>query len=154
MGGVVFGLPVHALVVHLVVVLVPLAAIGAVLMAVHPGFGRRYGSAIAIIAAVAAAMSLLSRQSGEQLAEVVGTPQPHAELGNVLPVFVCVFAVLAAVFWLYARGVPGNRKRPPWLRALAVAVVVAAVLATWWTIRVGHSGAESVWGPILSLVRA
>jgi hypothetical protein len=147
---VVFGLPLHPLVVHIVVILVPVAALGAAASVVHAGFGRRYLSAVVVIAVVAAGASLISRESGEQLALRTGTPQPHAELGAVLPVFTWVFAIAVLVFWLFARGVPGNRRRPVWLRVLGVAVVVAAVLALWWTIRVGHSGAEAVWAPVVS----
>ena len=42
----VFGLPLHPLAVHAVVVLVPLAALGAVVMVVSRRLARRYGGLI------------------------------------------------------------------------------------------------------------
>jgi hypothetical protein len=147
------GLPVHALVVHAVVVLVPLVALGAVLMAAWPYFSRRFGIVIVILTAVAAGASVVARLSGEQLAERVGSPQPHVELGNVMPLFAGALLVLVLVFWLVDRGIPANRSRPPWLIVLAVVLVVVAVVSVWWTFRVGDSGAEAVWGPIVESTR-
>lgn len=145
---VIFGLPVHALVVHFVV-LVPIVALAAVWMAVRPSFSRRFGVAVVVFAVLAFIASVISRVSGEQLASRIGYPDPHTELGNVLPIFIGVFAVLLTLFWLFDRGIPGNRRRPLWLKVLAVAVVVAAILAVWWTIRVGHSGAEATWKAVI-----
>jgi TctA family transporter len=143
------GLPVHPLVVHIVIVLIPVAAIAAVIMALRPSFSRRFGIAVVVLAVVGALGAVVSKMSGEQLSSRIGYPQPHVELGNVLPIFAGVFAALLLIFWLFDRGVPGNRRRPAWLRFLAVALVVAAVLATWWTIRVGHSGAEATWKSVI-----
>ena len=145
------GIPVHALVVHAVVVLVPLAALGAVLMAVRPAFSRRFGSLVVIIAGIGAAASLVAKESGEQLALRVGEPDPHVELGDVMPLFASGLLVLVLVFWLFDRGIPANRSRPAWLVVLAVVMVIGAVAATWWTIRVGDSGAKAVWEPILQV---
>jgi drug/metabolite transporter (DMT)-like permease len=145
------GIPVHALVVHAVVVLVPLASIGAVLMAVRPSFSRRFGSLVVIIAGIGAAASLVAKESGEQLAMRVGEPEPHVDLGDVMPLFASGLLVLVLVFWLFDRGIPANRPRPAWLIVLAVVMVIGAVAATWWTIRVGDSGAKAVWEPILQV---
>lgn len=145
------GIPVHALVVHAVVVLVPLAAIGAVLMAVRPSFSRRFGSLVVIIAGIGAAASFVAKESGEQLAMRVGEPEPHVDLGDVMPLFASGLLVLVLVFWLFDRGIPANRSRPAWLVVLAVVMVIGAVAATWWTIRVGDSGAKAVWEPILQV---
>lgn len=145
---VIFGLPVHALVVHFVA-LVPIIAIAAVWMTVRPSFSRRFGVAVVVFAVIAFLASVISRLSGQQLASRIGYPDPHTALGNVLPIFMGVFAALLVVFWLFDRGIPGNRRRPTWLRILAVAVVVASILALWWTIRVGHSGSEASWKAVI-----
>jgi len=148
------GLPVHPLVVHLVVVFVPIAAAASIAMAIRPQFSRRFGVVVVIVGVISAVTAFIAKGSGDRLAARLGfEPQPHTELGNALPVFVTVFAVLLLIFWLFDRGIPGNRRRPTWLKVLAVAVVVAGLLATWWTIRVGHSGAESVWAPKVSVNR-
>ena len=145
----VFGLPVHSLAVHGAVVLLPLAAIGAVLIAARARWSKRFGVIVVVVALVGTGFAVLSEKSGETLAARVGTPEPHAELGERLPLIAAVFALVVVVFWLFDRGVPGDRRRPPWLVALAVLVVIASVVVTWWTIRVGHSGAEAVWKSII-----
>lgn len=143
------GLPVHALVVHAVVVLVPLTAIGAVIMALSPSFSRRFGTVVVVVAGLAAVASVVARQSGEQLAARVGSPQPHAGLGAVLPWFAIAFFLVVMVFWLFDRGVPASKARPAWLVVLAVVLVVVAAAAAWWTIRVGQSGSEAVWQSVI-----
>ncbi len=145
----VFGLPVHVLVVHAAVVLLPLVSIGAILVALLPRFSRRFAVLVVVIAWVAVPAAFLAEGSGEQLAERVGLPQPHAELGESLPPFALALAVALLVFWLFDRGIPGNRGRPWWLKGLAVVVILVAVLTTWWTIRVGHSGAEATWSAVV-----
>lgn len=145
----VFGLPVHAIVVHAVVVLVPLAALGAILIAVRPSWSRRFGILVVVAAGIGAASSVVAKESGEQLAARVGVPAAHVELGDVMPLIAGVLFVAVTVFWLFDRGIPANRPRPAWLIALAVVVVIAALVAIVWTVRVGHSGAEAVWGPIV-----
>lgn len=145
----VMGLPVHSLVVHAVVVLLPLTALGAVLIALVPAWSKRFGVLVVIGAAVVAAASVVSRQSGEELASRVGSPQPHVDLGSVMPLIALGFFVLVLVFWLFDRGIPGGRSRPLWLKVLAAVVVAAAVFATFWVVRVGHTGAEAVWSPIV-----
>lgn len=135
------------------VVLVPLSAAGAVIMAVSPAFSRRFGTLIVILAGVAAVASVVAKESGEQFAARVGSPQPHVELGDRMPLFAGALFVLLLVFWLVDRGIPANRSRPVWLVVLAVVVVIVALAATWWTIRVGHSGSEAVWGPIIENTR-
>lgn len=145
----VFGLPVHPLVVHAAVVLIPLAAVGAILMAVWSSFSRRFGVIVVILAGLGAGAAFVAKASGEQLATRVGEPEAHAELGEVMPLIAAVFFVLVLAFWLFDRGIPGNRTRPAWLIVLAVVLVVASLVAIGWTIRVGHSGAEATWSAVI-----
>lgn len=147
------GLPVHPLVVHAAVVLVPLAALGAILMAFWRSFSRRFGVIVVITAGVGAVASFVAKESGEQLAARVGEPEQHAELGDVLPLIAFALFVIVLVFWLFDRGVPANRARPAWLIALAVVMVAAAAVAMFWTIRTGHTGAEATWSAIVENTR-
>ncbi len=139
------GLPVHALVVHAAVVLVPLAALGAMLMALRPSFSRRFGPLVVIVAGAGALACAIARESGEQLAGRLGTPQEHADLGAVMPYVALGLFVLILVFWLFDRGIPMNKYRPWWLSSLALVIVLVSLGAVYWTFRVGHSGAEAAW---------
>jgi uncharacterized membrane protein len=159
-----FGLPAHPLIVHLPVVLVPLAAVGAVLAL---AVGRwRYGMSVAcaVLGVVAAVAAQLAVGSGESLEEVVGrSPQisEHAQLGEQARTLIGVFALamvawVAVQWWLRrqaarpvapatARGASGRRV-PAWLPlVLALASVVGGVAATAQVVRAGHSGAKSAW---------
>ncbi|MFY9231626.1 MAG: DUF2231 domain-containing protein, partial [Candidatus Nanopelagicales bacterium] len=139
------GLPVHPLIVHAAVVLVPLVALGAILMAVWPRFSRRFGVLVAIMGGAALVASALAKLSGEQMAERVGLPERHAELADRMPLVVLLLAGLVLALWLLDRGIPTTRSRPGWVIALAAVTVIVSVGAVYWTFLVGHSGAESVW---------
>lgn len=147
------GLPVHPLVVHAAVVLVPIGALGAVLMAFRASFSRRFGVIVVLFAGLGAVMSFVAKESGEQLAARVGEPQPHADLGDVMPLVALALFALVLVFWLFDRGIPANRSRPAWLVVLAVVLVLASAFAVLWTVRVGHSGAEAVWSSVIEGTR-
>jgi len=145
------GLPVHPLVVHAVVVLVPLAALGGVLMALWRSFSRRFAPLVVIVAAVGAGSALVAKESGEQLSvRVGGAPPTHMQLGTWMPLIAGVLFVLILLFWLVDRGIPLNRPRPLFLTLLGLALILVAAFATYWTIRVGHSGSEAVWNQLLS----
>ena len=146
--GTVAGLPLHPLVVHVVVVLVPIAAVGAIVMAIWPRISRRVGSVIVLASALGAGASFVAKASGEAFTQVRGTPATHAQLGDTLPFIALALFVTLLVFWLFDRGIPGNRPRPVWMRLFAVLLVGVAILAIAWTIRTGHTGAESVWGSL------
>lgn len=143
----VFGLPTHVLVVHAAVVLLPLACVGAVVMAVRADWSRRFGPAVVVVAGAGLVAGFAATRSGEEFSRRVGTPQPHAELGDVLPWIALAFFALVLALWLLDRR--GAGRRPTGVAVLAVVVVAGAAFTTLWTIRVGHSGSEAVWEPIM-----
>jgi uncharacterized membrane protein len=90
-----FGLPAHPLVVHGAVVLVPLAALGA-LACLHPGIRRRFGIVVAVLACVAALFTWMAQESGHELQEQVNEThltEEHAEMGGWVLPWVTVLAV-------------------------------------------------------------
>ena len=141
----VFGLPLHPLAVHAVVVLVPLAALGAVVMVVSRRLARRYGGLIVAACMASFIASIVAKEAGVSLASRVGVTAQHAQLGNAVPILALILALGLIGFWLVDRGIPANRSRPRWLQVAAVALIVIAVLATVWVVGAGHSGTESVW---------
>lgn len=148
------GLPLHPLIVHLAVVLLPLAALGAIAIAVRPAWSKRFGVLVVAGAAAGAIAAVISKNSGEDLAQQVGVTAEHLDYGNLMPLIAGGFLALVTVFWLFDRGVPGNRGRPLWLKMLAAVVALAAIVVIGWTALTGHSGAEAVWGSVGSSAAA
>jgi uncharacterized membrane protein len=153
------GLPVHPLVVHAVVVLLPLAVLGTILVAVLPRWRVRYGGLNALVAVIATGLCPIATGSGEALEHRVGDPGAHAELGDQLVWFALPMTLLAIVLWWVQRRHradadlaadvedPGGRgpRAVRGLGVVAVLSVVAAVAAGVQVYRVGDSGAEAVW---------
>ncbi len=141
------GIPVHPLVVHLAVVMVPIAAIGLLVMVFWPTFSRRYGGWVVAVAAVGMGAAFLAKESGEVLQERVGDPGfDHAELGQVMPIVAGVLLIAAASLYVVDRYIKDDAPSRRILRIVAaVAAVVIALGNMVWIYRVGDSGAQSVW---------
>jgi hypothetical protein len=142
------GLPVHPLVVHAAVVLVPLVALGLLVMVVSPRFSRSLGWLVAAGSVVAVGASWVAKESGEALAERIGgVGFDHDELGEVMPVVAAGLALVTVGLWLLDRssGPDGPTTRRG-LRILTAVVAVAVAIGNLvWVYRVGDSGARSVW---------
>ena len=175
MPATIFGLPLHPLVVHATVVVVPLAALLLIGSAVSGRVRRWAGWLTPAVATVALVLVPLSTSTGENLEGAVGESplvETHAELADQLLPWAIGMVVLAfALVWLDRRersqsvetgrdgaGVDGARRdgvrradgSPAGAnRGLAVAVTVLAVVAGLGTgvqvVRIGHSGAKAVW---------
>jgi hypothetical protein len=145
-----FGLPAHPLIVHAAVVLLPLAAIGLVVVALVPKARRHYAPVVLGLALAATIAVGLAQQSGESLeGQVKETEQleEHTEQGEtVLPWAIAVTIVSAAVAAEpHLRGRLGKASPKVVAGVLISASVIVGVGATWTVIQVGHSGATSVW---------
>lgn len=139
------GLPVHPLIIHFVVVLVPLAAVGLVVAVLNRAFRRRFASALVGLLVVSIPLAFVAKESGESLAERVGITERHQSLGDILPLWVTVLAVVAVVWYLIAR-----RDGSDVLRKIAgIAVIAVAIGVTALTFLVGHSGAEATWAKLM-----
>ena len=107
------GVPAHSLVVAVVAVLLPLAALCSLGMAVHRGFRQRFGSATLVLTAIAVAAVPLAQYTGKQLAARIGATDPlvawHVELGNQLLPYALGFGV--AVVVLLVAGKLADRER-------------------------------------------
>ena len=158
-----FGLPAHPLIVHAVVVLVPLAAIGLIVVAVWPASRPHLLVATVLVATAALVFTPLATSSGEALEEQVhetAAVQHHAELGDAMTAFsVALFAGAAGVGGL--EFVRRRRQRAGatdahWSDSRAVAIgvsafaVVVAVAATVQVAYVGHTGASATWESVQS----
>lgn len=143
------GLPVHILIVHLAVVLIPISAVGAILIAARPKALRLFGAATVIGATVGVVASVIALLSGNQLAGRVGWPEEHTNYGQIFPFAAVAFLLLLIVFWVYARGVPLNRNRPLWLKVFGAVLIVAAIGISYFTVLTGYSGSKASWSEIV-----
>ena len=140
------GLPIHPLINHGVAVLVPLAAIGALLVIFIPKFRVTYSPLVLITVLLGTVTAFIATQSGEALSERVGLPNSHATQGERLLYVVLAFAALFTLWFVLERtnwikGAIAN----PLKTLLKVAIPLIAVLSFVLTILVGHSGAEATW---------
>ncbi len=137
------GVPAHVLVVDLAVVLVPLAALGTILVAAWRSFSRRAAVLVVLVAWAGLLGVVAATASGQRLA--AQATSGHASEAAPLPWSAGAMALLLTAFWLVDRGVPGNRPRPWWLWLLGAAAVLAGVAAAALAVRAGYSGALAAW---------
>lgn len=148
----VFGLPMHPLVVHATVVLVPAAALAVLLAALWPAFRRRAGIVPLLLSIVALVLVPLSTQSGEALERRVdhsAVLERHTELADGLLPWVAVLVVAAAALYWHHRQA-GTRGGLP--RALVVGGIVLGLIGaggtTFQVVRIGHTGAQAAWSDV------
>ena len=142
----VMGLPLHPLVVHAAVVLVPMVALAALAMSYWPSFSIRYGKPILILAVVAQVSLFIAKSSGEPFEERLGKNiERHAELGEIAPLTFLPLLVLLFIRWRMDRS--GAKVGSANIRRMvSILLAAAAILALVFIFLTGHSGAESVWG--------
>ena len=140
------GLPLHPLLVHSAVILVPLVAIGALVMSYLPSFSRRHGKLILIVALVAQVSVFLAKISGEAFSEILDKEvENHAQLGEIAPFVSIPMVALIYLRWRMDRA--GSSTGSVAIRRLtSVALVIASLANLVVIFLVGHSGASSVWG--------
>lgn len=152
------GLPVHALLVHFTVVVIPAAALAVVLTAVWPAVRRWLGlvtPALALLALIAVPFTV---NAGEWLYDrVEHTPavDAHEAIGKtILPWAIGLF-VVAVLQWAWFRWGEKWRSGSGFLSrrgvhigvvvVLAAAALVAAVGSVVTVVTIGEAGAASVW---------
>jgi hypothetical protein len=159
--------------VHAAVVLVPLAAIGVVVIAFWPAARAKLGVAVVVIAAVGTLFAYLAMQSGEYLEEQVKETEQveeHAKLGDsglAAAAAVLVGAIAVTGFGVYEKRrsatsasadsadsasdetARGPDRKLVYLRTgVGVVAVVLVSLGTLQIARIGHSGAKATWGEV------
>ena len=152
------GLPLHVLVVHAVVVLVPVTALAGIAYALVPRWRWLLRWPLLGLAVAALAAAFVGKESGEAFRHRLGLTQPaihqHASAGEQLfnVLIGLTVAVVVAAFALGGtsplRSHKGERTGAPWLAQVVVALllVVASLAAGYQVYRTGESGARSVWG--------
>ncbi|MFN0096079.1 MAG: DUF2231 domain-containing protein, partial [Dehalococcoidia bacterium] len=151
----IWGLPAHPLIVHAVVILVPLAAIGAAATAWRAEWRRWFMVPVVLLALVGAVSSVLAANSGEDLEERVEDRvseteeeriEDHGEAGEMARNLSLLFGATIVAFSGVALAERQKKALPKALPLATWAVVVVVGLgATIAIISAGHSGAEAVW---------
>ena len=142
----ILGLPIHPLVVHAAVILMPTAALAALVMSYLPSFSRRYGKLIFGLAILGLISSFAARWSGEELQEIVrGEIQRHQNFGNLAPFMSAPLVALIYLRWRMDRE-GANIGSPNFRRLISLFLVIAALISLAYVLLAGHSGAELVWG--------
>ena len=152
----IFGLPAHPLLVHAAVVLVPLAAIGTIVIAFWPAARTRVGWIVAGLGIVGFFFAFLAKQAGEALLETTPVTQlvkDHAELGDwgVIGAFLVggsattIMLFDTFVRWRAAKGEPELSVTRPLRTLIGVFAVVLSIFGTVVLVNVGHSGAKATW---------
>jgi uncharacterized membrane protein len=142
------GTPVHPLVVHAVVVLLPLTILGALAMVFKPAWRLAYGHLVVACGVVSLIFIPIATSSGEALEERVGRPGEHAQMGDQLIWFALPLVLLViSLWWLERRKAAGKPAIGPSVlpTALSVLVVIASLAAGFQVYRVGDSGAQAAW---------
>lgn len=143
------GIPLHPLVVHAVVVLLPLAAVGVLLIAVVPAWRKNYATLVLVITAIATAAVPVATSTGEDLQETVSENplvHKHAQLGDTALWFALPLLACAVALWWVARKERADQAvSRGFVTVVAVVSVVVALATTVQVVRIGHSGAKSVW---------
>jgi uncharacterized membrane protein len=148
-----FGLPAHPLVVHLPVFLVPLTAIGAIWCAVSASWRARIGWIVVGMAFVSLLGVQLAMSSGESFQQRVDRGElvdRHAELADSMrPLELGVLLFTGGMVVLDHRRRRDPAGTAPWVKpaiaGLAALSVVSGAGSAIQVVRVGHSGAKSVW---------
>jgi len=152
------GLPIHVLLVHFVVIVVPLAALCVVLTMVWPAARKRLGIVTPLVGLAALISVPIAVEAGEALEEQVNETalnELHAHLGrDLLPWAIALF-IVALVQWVWfhyftgdgslAKRISSRTTRIIITVVLAVAVAVVVVGADYEVFVIGESGAKAVW---------
>lgn len=143
------GLPVHALVVHFAVVVLPVAATALIALIYIGKIRDKYAFITTIGIILGSASVLIAKQSGEALSEKIGLPVQHSDYGSLLTYCAFVFMVLT-IFWF--RSSKGKSSRKVTFLGHLTALAAIAVLAL--TFLTGHTGAQAVWEARLANINA
>ncbi|HSU74583.1 MAG TPA: DUF2231 domain-containing protein [Terrabacter sp.] len=152
----IFGLPMHALVVHAVVVLVPLSVLSAMAYAVRPAWRRLLRWPTAAGAVVSGISAFVAAESGEALQRRVLAVRAattdsqllgqHVQWGDRAKVACAVFMVVTLLALWFARPPEEEAPRGHVTDVVAsTAVVVAAVASLVTVVLAGHAGSAVVW---------
>ena len=139
-------LPVHPLINHAVAVLVPVSALGAILLVVFAKLRSNYSLLLLITVISASISAFIAENSGQALANRVGSPGEHAIQGERLFKIVLVFTLIYILwFAIHKKYIVIKGAQRVINTGLSATLVATAVASAALTFIVGHSGAAATW---------
>ncbi len=146
------GLPAHALLLHIVVVLVPLTAVLEIVCGLWPAARRGQLLWLTLLMAIATmVITPITIDAGEWLYDLRKKPSPilqeHAERGGTMVYFAAALLVVA-IGLVALRFIERRSDKRRVITHVVVAIIVLAVSVSSMVqvYRTGDAGAQSVWG--------
>lgn len=139
------GLPLHPLIIHAPVVLIPLVAVGLVVLLVRPSLRATLAPIVAVLAVGAAITAWGAVWSGEELGEALGRGdelESHETWGELARTSAVIVALGVIAFAATDRFLPQRRAIT---RVLGVATTGVAIAAVGVVGVAGHAGATLAW---------
>ncbi len=135
-----FGLPLHPLIDHVVVIFLPVFSMALIAAFFFSKIREKYGFIIQAGLGIAAVSAFIAKQSGEALSMRVGTPIQHANLGENLVIIAFALFVVSVV-WFFLQ----KNSQSILVKVSGGLSVILAIAALVFTILVGHTGAKATW---------
>lgn len=143
------GLPLHILVSHFVVVLIPLSAMATIAVCLRKAWREKYVMPLAIGNVAMLALTFATVRAGQDLKyryRAFGDTQTpkfnHEKLGQTLLWIMVALAVVSLVIWALE---PMRAVAPAAVLGLAGVVVLLAASSIVITTLAGHTGAKTQW---------
>jgi len=133
------GLPVHVLITHVVVVLLPLSAFALISLVFLPKLRKNYLLLTLIGLGVSVVAAFIAKESGEALSYRVGTPSVHTEWGEKT-LIVAVLLFISALVWQFLL-----KKKNRITFIIGYLAAILAITALVISYLAGHSGAKASW---------
>ncbi len=144
-------LPLHILVLHFAVVLLPMSAMLTAAVFLRSEWRAKFAGLAAALNVGMLALTFVTVQAGEALKDKLnpkGSPNgppsnDHEEFGRALLWIVLALAIASVITWFAGRM---EGMLPAAVVGLAVVVGGLAVASTVLTVVTGHTGSQSKWG--------
>jgi hypothetical protein len=147
----ILGLPLHPLILHATVVIVPLAALGAIVISLLKWARLRYSELVLAAAIAAPILTFVTQEAGEDFSKRFANPSPalqrHEALGGTLLWWTVGLLVGVVLVYLGQRLVTAENPRGRLMLIIgSVVSIVFGIVCIVQVVRIGHAGATAAWG--------